>query len=1367
MKKNTSILFLSIFALAMSVFGFMGIQPVKATTTLGEGVSAIKIADGEINFEGADISYARESTKEFVTSYGTDTFETSGDGKLKFYTSYSQKLIEETLAGKTYITGTLIARLEDVTSYDEIIVGDKKFVNVVTYNQAQNVNFLTLGKRNEDVEDKDAYWTMVSLKEIPRVNYGVKMLARPYVAVDVNGDGNYQYAYATCQDLESYAFSLASTVKEQIANGDYNDPDKSTEEKQVLTAEGREIRDTYTKFKVKVYFDPSRVDDPVWDGYGLETETIDGKTYYVTTVKYDYEDVVNAREIYKGTPFQFPSDANDYSKYSTVLGFYNRSGDVIVDGRNLTFGKASDYSSHEEYLTHVNGDMTIFEKAGPANLLDNFSDEISERASFTYSIESGVDKDGNPLMYSGKPYLKRYYAYMQQHEGAKYVGEKEDDYGVKEKGVLIIPAQLADTRASQYTRNFYFKSSIRNTEFFDSTNADYDYVAFRLMIQTTARKGEVDTVMLGVGGGVDDATFYDSTGVAGQSYINAPVNQWITVKLSRYYFEDKIGSKRMGALNEVVTGSATANFYVREGNRNLGYTQSKQPVYVKEDGSYDVERFEGEYQLCIDYMAYEKEMGLTANGQGYEMEEVVLDDGRYTGTDENGEYKYEKFARYSTVNANAGEEVTLATLFDEYTVKYTVIAPNGEIEDLGGNTFVPTQVGTYKVIASCDDYYLKDGEQTTLYKSHQQGELTLEVVGKQVSATIENANAKRGDIITLSDVISDVKYGDDVVNSNVSYLVKAPSEIEYKQDDEFVAKEEGVYSIKVQYNYNVYLAQTEALELTVGSRSLVATVKAEDDGELDLSAVAKDTTVKLGAELDDIGVVNAKYFVKSPNEVGYQEKGSVMLPVNELGVYSIKVQYNYNGVDFVDIIEFTVVIKEIEVTAQFVEFVDDECKEIDFNEITFNKTITVKVFADGEEVTQGITYSVIKRDKGSNDEVIYDYQYQVTDGTFTAVLAGDYKIYVKYADFEIQVYEITVNANSIENARVLNTFSDSTSVAASYLAGDKATMVEGTTWYDKYEGKYGVISTTGQTYNTSYSGFYLKTADYTTLKAMQNAGLAQTVYGQEKEPDDADVASFNCENWDYVSIWAYFAKPEGVEGDTLNVYYVDHSNKGYILTVNYNEWVELKLDKAILVAKLATNGKILQVFDYENDSKNYYNSNPIFYTDSSVGSVYIDSMSFEKYEGYTDFAELYFEDNIDANGETVENDENGKPTKGTPVSQNSNYQLSASRTDVVFTIRIKLNANDDDYVDAETISTKFKWEYYAYGGNVKNNGVLTNTYATAGKANYANYAAKTAPVAPAYIKPLTGANAQLWLKYTYEAEDGTKYIGYIGFFGVK
>ena len=204
-----------------------------------------------------------------------------------------------------------------------------------------------------------------------------------------------------------------------------------------------------------------------------------------------------------------------------------------------------------------------------------------------------------------------------------------------------------------------------------------------------------------------------------------------------------------------------------------------------------------------------------------------------------------------------------------------------------------------------------------------------------------------------------------------------------------------------------------------------------------------------------------------------------------------------------------------------------------------------------------------------------------------------------------------------------------------------------------------------------------------------------------------------------------------------------------------------------MVAKLATNGKILQVFDYENDSKNYYNSNPIFYTDSSVGSVYIDSMSFEKYEGYTDFAELYFEDNIDANGETVENDENGKPTKGTPVSQNSNYQLSASRTDVVFTIRIKLNANDDDYVDAETISTKFKWEYYAYGGNVKNNGVLTNTYATAGKANYANYAAKTAPVAPAYIKPLTGANAQLWLKYTYEAEDGTKYIGYIGFFGVK
>ena len=415
------------------------------------------------------------------------------------------------------------------------------------------------------------------------------------------------------------------------------------------------------------------------------------------------------------------------------------------------------------------------------------------------------------------------------------------------------------------------------------------------------------------------------------------------------------------------------------------------------------------------------------------------------------------------------------------------------------------------------------------------------------------------------------------------------------------------------------------------------------------------------------------------------------------------------------------------------------------NSIALNSEISIEVLVRGQSTTENVSYKVVKLD---NDEA-KNYEFAVTNGTFIAGFVGEYTVKVYYLDGETEIpsatYTLTVVANTYENARYISTFSNSESVKAAYTKGEKTTTLEGAEWLSEYQGRYGVISTLGQAYDTdsNYSAFYLRSGDYDTEKQMAAAGLAQTVFGLDEAPEYGGyLLGFNSENWDYLSIPVYVTKPEGVESDTLSIYYVDaNAGSDVIENVPYNTWYELKLDKPIIMRTFSYLGRLFRQFSTSND-KNH--RNPLLLAaNGTVENMYFDSMSFEKYTEFEHFGALYFEDE-----------------SGNAVTKTETLMMDVANSPATFTIKAKLDKDDTDFLDV----SQFKLEYFIYGGSLtrafKDGSGKSVSYGTS-STFYKDKSAKKTPCTFIATNKVTGDDGYTAFKFVYEHTDGKTYIGYL------
>ncbi len=481
------------------------------------------------------------------------------------------------------------------------------------------------------------------------------------------------------------------------------------------------------------------------------------------------------------------------------------------------------------------------------------------------------------------------------------------------------------------------------------------------------------------------------------------------------------------------------------------------------------------------------------------------------------------------------------------------------------------------------------------------------------------------------------------INASVAGVQNVTYDFYYKQtsatkwimlfDNKFTPSEPTSYDVKVV--------------ATIGNATIEKTITKDYIKELTLSVlpaigdnvyfINKDLTVVATLE----GALNITISAVDEND-NLITVTNDKLKVFATGTYTVTATANFNGVIIFKSVDI-VVVGDKKITLKFLS----NSQEIDINKpITLNKEITISVDVEGLDFidTKKLAYKVLKIDsvKANN------YEFEIIDGKFTAGFVGNYNVVVYYVEGQVtnasQTYILSVIANVEENAKYINTFSDSSSVVAAYkiesnntqtYKNDYTTYAKDTIWHNEFKGRYGVISTKPQydyqnsDYGEARLGIYLRSADYKTKKSMVKAGIVKTVYGQYIIPnlDDAKYIAFNSENWDYISIPVYFSKADAKKDQTITVSVTCLTQQ---FKVPYNTWYELKLDKPSIINSFSHgNGFLL---DEYNES--VIDATPTFclgYDDVTSQSninqvVYIDSMSFEHYKEYERFDELFFYD---------------------------------------------------------------------------------------------------------------------------------------------
>ncbi len=849
MKKSLPIILLSVFTLAFSAFGFLGIQPVKATTE----IDGITINEADVGYEGVSLTYAEQ--QEIA-----DGVMGSGDGKMKFYSSLTQDLYTS-LTDKDYKTGTLIIPAELLTGASiEEQYESLKIDKVGGENGAINVDTTlcwTLYDVDDDGEELDAddeYWAMASLYNIPRAYYGVEMVARPYLAIKEAGANDYTYVYATADGITKF-YSLATTALGKLEEGDFDDKEE------LKTA----ITEDYTKFNVTFHFAPlSEMNKDFVNDYN-QIPYQESRTFKVS-----YGGILpSISAVYSGTYYM----NYDETQYTKRKGFYNadRTAFVIQMGGAMAESDISvedggsadasfDYYTKTNYtfLTKVYGDMNLYEEEAPSNLIDDFSTAQSVTAAYGRSVDSNTGK---------YTYAKRY-----EHTNATWYSEYTAvDYktgeNVTESGVLAVSSQFVTNAIKEGgvatgkyepatgSHYFHFTSSIRNNSFWRNsyssgkkvditeedfytnanTKSDYDYINYRVLVATTLPG--VETVAL--------SGLYGFGNYANQNPTKVPVNQWVNIRIERGQTERVSSSYGVAAYRDNNTSDTTVLQITSSGNE---------------------QKVEGAFTLLIDYFAYERDMRIGVNGQtGYR-----------TIANTHAHKDVNVYSvRYDKVSTPVGDQVELSTVLTNGTINYTVIDPDGQPVVLtDGNKFVPTKLGDYTVKATCNDYVLQANTRS-LFKavSKQYGELVFEVRARNVTPTLKNAEGTAIDLTQSFNIGNPVTIDFAVEGVDTILPENAVYEVKYLLNDssvtvtdgKFTPLNAGDYSVVVKYtDANGYQSVSNAVILKTIGR--VVTPSFSIGGNvIDLNeAVIMDSVVTISATvegLDDVVAENFSYKV--------------------------------------------------------------------------------------------------------------------------------------------------------------------------------------------------------------------------------------------------------------------------------------------------------------------------------------------------------------------------------------------------------------------------------------------------------------------------------------------------------------------------
>ena len=1068
----------------------------------------------------------------------------------------------------------------------------------------------------------------------------------------------------------------------------------------------------------------------VFDADGNKVEIKSGgqftvvKNYYrlVITVKDDDEEILGQREII----------INGVNKTPPYIMFLNMPDFGVINNEvkvplefNAKGAQISKKLVVERYLTKkVNGEYVTTTDTENAIVVNgqNFTDDV---ASFTptkpgvykisvyawnnhqteadarvlskdYSIKETADAWGEIESFETPASLiANYNAVKTSPIGEDWYQELPDKNGVVKYGV--IKGLAADSTST--TRSIYIQSTYRNNSFFKNwlSNSDFDYLSMMVLVKPKDANEEQKTVS------VYKASAFNTTKI--------PVGEWFEYKVSKT--ELKVSTN----VNNVLA-------YARATTNGTYFTVS----------SADYEKFD----FYFDNVAYAKGADIVLDKDTYVMgSEITFD------------------------IANAGE--LTKDDFTFYVNKTNAITNNGTLIEEG---FLKSGSYSFRLVPDGDNpatYTLLDGNTYTTEieddyvsrtyfvqaKLNEQG--LQKTGGEQIFAskliTVNGLAISLGESSLGQEVTIDASL-EGVDGLTYTYAVKKSSD----SDSDWTTLTNNKFTPTVSTSYDVKVVATLGdLEIEkIITKDYAKNIVIDAQFPTGFNKYVIDHNINIVAELE--GAENIVVTVKDEHNSPVTITNNA-INVSATGTYVITATATYNGIQITNQIEI-VVVGDIIIEPTFK--VDGEDFDVN-NPIMLNSQVTIEALVGGQlpANTANIEYYVVRLDSNPAN----NYEFTLNNGTFKASLAGTYNVFVYYTEDGIinssDLITFEVVANTIENARVINTFSDSASVAAAYLSSAKNEMVEGTTWYNEYEGEYGVISTVGQTYNTNYSAFYLRSADYDTQTQMENAGLAKTLFGTEKAPsDEGYLVGFNCENWDYLSIKVYFAKPNGAQSNTLNVYYGDHSDKGDILTVNYNEWTELKIDKGMLLNKLCNSGRLLQQYSTANDDAH---RKPMFYADSAnVGTVYFDSMSFEKYAEYKHFAEFYYEDN------------------GTQVPKEEIYKIDVNRVNVPLQIKIKLEENDSGYLTIPLVksgasidgtSANIVVDYYeGYSSNIKRelqdaDNKKINYYAK--HMLYFDRSDFNVPCQLIVSNNTKDGAGTVHLKYIYTHTDGTKYVGYL------
>ncbi len=369
-------------------------------------------------------------------------------------------------------------------------------------------------------------------------------------------------------------------------------------------------------------------------------------------------------------------------------------------------------------------------------------------------------------------------------------------------------------------------------------------------------------------------------------------------------------------------------------------------------------------------------------------------------------------------------------------------------------------------------------------------------------------------------------------------------------------------------------------------------------------------------------------------------------------------------------------------------------EEIDDNyNIVMGDIVLIKAYVN-EQLETNIRYKAIKIDS----DVANNYEFTITNGEFVAGFVGYYEIYVYYEKdgkvYQSQTYVLRAVANK-NVSRYIETFSNSSSVASVYKVGDNESnysayktnydiYANNTTYLNEFEGRYGVVKTKPQNdyINSSYKGarlgINLRSTEYKTLNDMNKAKVTKTVYGMNNIPakGHAKYNAYNCDEWDYISVWIYLPKLNAKLGETIKISSISLIQQ---FDVPYNVWYELKLDKTCMMGTFAgDDGYILN--QYQGDKTDATPTFFLAYDDVSSQSninqvVYIDSISFEKYKEYQKYDQIYFYE------------ETTKHIISTLTVNNLQYTLNGTTMNP---ISLVLNAYaDGKEVDFKNIKTKY------------------------------------------------------------------------------